>query len=638
MLPAPSATKSASGPSSPASPQYVSLTDKLEVSTPLLSLDVTPTLQVYSSLRALASARVVEIRQFEFSGVSLEHPNSTKKKPLPLLLRNCHGHTKPGEMLTVLGPSALALTELLNLLAGRQHSVARLADSFATASFTANESQPLFECVRAGFVVSNPKFQTTCTVEEEFTFSAKLRLPIRISVEDLKELVTDVMAALGLSAKAKTQMRFLSKADVKRVAIGVELLSMPNVLFVDQPMVDDRKEDWETVRILQSLQRLGVCQVVVALFAPRDEIFQEVSQHFVLLGAQGDTLSVGGVDQAKHYFTGRGYTNPERLSAGDFFLLSAEYAAAVTDPAAATKIPVKGVPSMKELAPKSNIQPAALFTPEVSFDEQFLELLKRELLMVKRLPPKLISRFLSVAVIMGLCAVLFSHAGNQASPTYSAASHFSSFVFPILSMSFSAAMPTVIMLHEHKQVMLREQTMGGYGLLPALLAKLVTEVLTNFAVACEAVLILYWSIGWGGSFITIVAAFFMMMQMVLSFSYLFAFWCSSAGMAAGLVAFLMGPQLFFLGTFARYASMPAWLSWLSYVSNMAYTMRILSSIEFAPDLCSTPVICASFVQTLASNYIDLNLLYAYFLMQLLFLIFYRLLACWVYGRVLKRLQ
>ncbi|KAH9259004.1 hypothetical protein BASA81_002624 [Batrachochytrium salamandrivorans] len=634
MLSSPSSsakTAAASGPSSPASPNYVSLTDKLEVSAPLLSLDAISTLQVYSSLRAQASANVVEIRQFEFSGVSLQNSKSTKKKPLPLVLRNCHGYTKPMEMLTVLGPNALAQTELLNLLAGRQHSVALLDDS-SVASFTANESQPLFECMRAGFVTNNPKFQITCTVEEEFTFSAKLRLPIRISTQDLSELVNDVMAALNLTSKAKSQIRFLSKVEVKRVAIGVELLSMPNVLFVDQPLVDDRKEDWETIQMLQSLQCLGVCQVVVALFAPRDEIFQEVSQHFVLLDAQGNTLSVGGVDQAKHYFVSQGYTNPERLSVGDFFLLSAEYATTVD------VVKLKDMPSMKALAVVNSIQPAALFTPVVSFDEQFMELLKRELLMVKRLPPKLISRFLSVAVIMGLCAVLFSHAGNQELPTYSAASHFSSFVFPILSMSFSAAMPTVIMLHEHKQIMLREQTMGGYWLTPALLAKLVSEVLTNFAVACEAVLILYWSIGWGGSFITIIAAFFMMMQMVLSFSYLFAFLCSSSGAAAGLVAFAMGPQLFFLGTFARYATMPSWLSWLSYVCNMSYTMRILSSIEFAPDKCSTPAICLSFVQTLASNYIDPDMLYAFFLIQLLFLIFYRLLACWVYGRVLERLQ
>lgn len=91
-----------------------------------------------------------------------------------------------------------------------------------------------------GFVTQDDIMYTTLTVKENLVFSGKLRLPRGTTSEYINELADDVMADLGLTRVAKSIVagvnnNHISGGEKKRVNIGLELMSKPSVLLLDEP-------------------------------------------------------------------------------------------------------------------------------------------------------------------------------------------------------------------------------------------------------------------------------------------------------------------------------------------------------------------------------------------------------------------
>lgn len=71
------------------------------------------------------------------------------------------------------------------------------------------------------------------TVEEHLTLVGSLTT---VNAATLQARVNDVLAVLGLTEKKDTQVAGLSGGEVKRVSIGIGLISAPYVLFLDGTM------------------------------------------------------------------------------------------------------------------------------------------------------------------------------------------------------------------------------------------------------------------------------------------------------------------------------------------------------------------------------------------------------------------
>lgn len=613
---------------------------------PLLTLDSSPDFQLLLELKGRFSS-CPAIDSFAFSGLTVPDPKSTPSKPLPPLLNNVHGHSKKGEILTVFGSNLESHTTLLGLLAGRRHALRQLV--LGAPKFTCNDSQDLFSQVRAGVVPALPEHFPTTTVEEEFAFACALRVPVQISRQERKALVRELLGGLGLELCAKKQICQLSKSQLKRVAIGVELFSLPNLLLVDQPCTgNNRREDWQAVRLLQTLQQLGVCQVVAAVHTPKDEIFQQLNNHFLILGRTNDTVIVGDSLAAHEYFAGKGFSNTKDLSSGDYFLLYTQYgeelnfslvkvsSSSIGTVGGGVNGGAQSLPLLGGSEQGDRPVPARPLRPIRSLPVQMYWLLRREILHVGRKPGELLQRVLIVGMIMGLCSVMFTGASDQHSPTYTAAMAFSSFTFPILSLSMSNAMSVAGQMSQFKKLMLREQATATYHFFPVMLVKTVVEVVLLFAIICEAVGILYTNIGWTGGFFMFVATLFCMVESVMSYAYLFAFACESQFKAVMFAALAMVPQMLFLGSFARFSMMPVWLSWINYVCNLTYAMRVLTAVVFDPATCLSTQICADQHAVLASNYIGEGQIGRDLGIMIAFCVFYRALAFAFYFKALRK--
>lgn len=78
------------------------------------------------------------------------------------------------------------------------------------------------------------------TVRETLEFAAKMRLPSSVPAAAKSELVSEIIAELGLAKAQNTFIgnsfvRGISGGERKRVCIALEILSNPSLIFLDEP-------------------------------------------------------------------------------------------------------------------------------------------------------------------------------------------------------------------------------------------------------------------------------------------------------------------------------------------------------------------------------------------------------------------
>ena len=78
----------------------------------------------------------------------------------------------------------------------------------------------------------------TLTVRENLMFSARLRLPSSMPIEEKRARVEQTLHELGLDAVADSLvgtslLRGISGGERKRLSIGMEMITAPQILFLD---------------------------------------------------------------------------------------------------------------------------------------------------------------------------------------------------------------------------------------------------------------------------------------------------------------------------------------------------------------------------------------------------------------------
>lgn len=92
----------------------------------------------------------------------------------------------------------------------------------------------------SGYVYQDDCLKATLSVRETLMFYANLQLPSSVSQEEKMKRVENLIDDLGLRKVADTKigsemMRGVSGGERKRVAIGVQLIRDPSILYLDEP-------------------------------------------------------------------------------------------------------------------------------------------------------------------------------------------------------------------------------------------------------------------------------------------------------------------------------------------------------------------------------------------------------------------
>lgn len=202
------------------------------------------------------------------------------------LLHNVHGYCKPGRITALMGPSGAGKTTLLDNLGLRK----RVGVTSGELRMDGKELMPDFERSTA-FVEQQDVHDVMSTVREAMRFSALLRQPASVSIEDKYKFVDEIIKLLELEPLADAIIGNpgfgLSVEERKRVTIGVELAAAPSeLLFLDEPTSGlDSNGALSIVRFLRKLADETNIAIICTIHQPSFVLFQEFDD--LLLLARG---------------------------------------------------------------------------------------------------------------------------------------------------------------------------------------------------------------------------------------------------------------------------------------------------------------------------------------------------------------
>lgn len=221
-----------------------------------------------------ASGRVrVEVRGL-YKEV-IDHATKAPKR----LLDDINLVIEPGEFVVVFGTSGSGKSTLLDALNGRRP---------ATGGQVLYNDQNLyaaFDAFRAsiGYVPQQDIVHRKITAGRALDYTARLRLPKDTDANEIHGHTLRVLEKVGLGDKADSPIDTpapLSGGQLKRVSLAVELVSNPNILFLDEVtsgldagtdkrmmrLFADLAADGKTVVcITHTLENIDVCKLVVLL-------------------------------------------------------------------------------------------------------------------------------------------------------------------------------------------------------------------------------------------------------------------------------------------------------------------------------------------------------------------------------------
>eukprot|EP01039_Chlorochromonas_danica_P004846 gene4846-5314_t len=159
----------------------------------------------------------------------------------------------------------------------------------------------------SAYVTQDNVFLPCLTVEETLAFSAALRLPEQWDQGKKALRVKEIMSILRLdeishSLVGDEERRGISGGQKKRLAIGIEIIHLPNLIFLDEPTTGlDSSMAYEVISIVQGLTQFNRT-ILCTIHQPSVRTFHLF--HNLLLLAEGRLVFAGPVTEAARYFQG----------------------------------------------------------------------------------------------------------------------------------------------------------------------------------------------------------------------------------------------------------------------------------------------------------------------------------------------
>lgn len=148
-----------------------------------------------------------------------------------LILDGISLSVQPGEFVGFLGPSGAGKSMLLKSMCGSMRaSGGRIVVNGLDYYENYAELKHL-----VGYVPQDDIIHTQLTVEDTLRYAAALRLPPELGTQFREKRVLDVLASLELQNHRHLPAWRLSGGQRKRLSMGVELLTEPNLLYLDEP-------------------------------------------------------------------------------------------------------------------------------------------------------------------------------------------------------------------------------------------------------------------------------------------------------------------------------------------------------------------------------------------------------------------
>ncbi len=160
----------------------------------------------------------------------------------------------PRELVAIVGASGAGKTTLLLALNGYQPAT---SGQVLLNGIDFYDAPDLFRTA-IGYVPQADIVHGELTVESALRYAALLRLPQDTPAAEIERMIARTLTELELEHRRSSLIRTLSGGERKRVNIGVELLTRPSILFLDEPTTGlDAGLERRVTQQLRTLAREG---------------------------------------------------------------------------------------------------------------------------------------------------------------------------------------------------------------------------------------------------------------------------------------------------------------------------------------------------------------------------------------------
>lgn len=188
-------------------------------------------------------------------------------------LVNVSLEVKKGEFVAVMGPSGCGKSTLLNILGllDRPTDGQYFLDGKDMSALTEKERN-VFRRGMLGFVFQSFNLIDELTVEENIELPL---LYMKVPAAERKRRITDAMARMGITHRAKHFPSQLSGGQQQRVAIARAVVMQPKIILADEPTGNlDSKNGLEVMGLLRELHREGTT-IVMVTHSARDAAYSD---------------------------------------------------------------------------------------------------------------------------------------------------------------------------------------------------------------------------------------------------------------------------------------------------------------------------------------------------------------------------
>ena len=518
------------------------------------------------------------------------------------ILKGINGKVESGQLLSIMGPSGCGKTSLLNILSARCPAGGN-ANIQLTGSIQVNgvaRDEEKFRRISA-YVLQDDYLYPHLTVYETLSLAANFFLDVNTSDDEKRILVDNIIRELGLNKARDTiigndKVRGVSGGERKRVAVAVQLISDPLIIFLDEPT--SGLDSFQAQSVMESCNNLAANGrlVVTVIHQPRSSIFNMCDR--LLLLCDGMTMYFGKAQETSlKYFSTIGYNCPENYNPGDYFidLISQDNRSSAAEEESVARIKhisevyrknevtiMKSLISSHEGGAQSGIDHIRTIDLDVwdgrrlyrnlrmlawrSFAEQSRDLVTFKI--------KLILSIFFSALIGGI----YSNVGYGQSSIQNRSGLFFFIAINTAFTSFSAVLNT---FPKEKTIVWRERSGRAYDTVSYFVSKVLVEIPLNIVPAIVYACILYWIVGLNaprfGYFILIL-----MLHVVVTIS--LGLFISSiapnvdAANAMGVPFLIIG--ILFGGFYIDVNSLPIVANWVPYISFIRWSFQALLINEF----------------------------------------------------------
>jgi ABC-type multidrug transport system ATPase subunit/pSer/pThr/pTyr-binding forkhead associated (FHA) protein len=211
------------------------------------------------------------------------------------LLQDISLKIEPMEFVALVGMSGSGKTTLLNAISGFRPATDGVVQVNDTNLY---QNYDLFRN-DIGYVPQKDIVHAELTPEIALNFVARLRMPPDTGADEREQVVSEVLETLGLSERRNVLISRLSGGQLKRVSIGVELLTKPRLFFLDEPTSGlDPGTEADMMRLLRRLADQGRTVMLVTHATKNVMLCDKV----IFLARGGYLAFFGAPDEALRYF------------------------------------------------------------------------------------------------------------------------------------------------------------------------------------------------------------------------------------------------------------------------------------------------------------------------------------------------